>query len=172
MQKYLSKAASLVMALIRRTVDAFKKGDKLLLLLCIVTTAFGCLIIASATRYTGSFQFVIVQIIAAAGGVSIAERIDDTLLQDVRAKGEKVQAFFKADPDVKAVEGMGLMIGIEPKYAKAEDVLMTCMKHGVLVLTAHDNRIRLLPALNIPEDTLMAACKVIQEALAEERETK
>lgn len=110
--------------------------------------------------------------IAAAGGVSIAERIDDTLLQDVRAKGEKVQAFFKADPDVKAVEGMGLMIGIEPKYAKAEDVLMTCMKHGVLVLTAHDNRIRLLPALNIPEDTLMAACEVIQEALAEERKVK
>jgi rod shape determining protein RodA len=69
MNKYASKAASLVMALIRRTVDAFKKGDKLLLLLCIVTTAFGCLIISSATRYTGSFQFVIIQILAAAGGV-------------------------------------------------------------------------------------------------------
>lgn len=87
MQKYLSKAASLVMALIRRTVDAFKKGDKLLLLLCIVTTAFGCLIIASATRYTGSFQFVIVQIIAAAGGVflyALVSSIDADFISEHR----------------------------------------------------------------------------------------
>lgn len=110
--------------------------------------------------------------IAAAGGVSIVERIDDTLLQNVRAKGDKVQAFFQDVPEVRTVEGMGLMIGIEPAHAKAEDVLKACMDKGVLVLTAHDNRIRLLPALDIPEDTLMKACGVIREALAEERDKK
>jgi acetylornithine/N-succinyldiaminopimelate aminotransferase len=104
--------------------------------------------------------------IAAAGGVSIVERIDDTLLQDVRAKGEKVQAFFRNDIDVKAVEGMGLMIGIEPAHRSADEVLKQCMAHGVLVLTAHDNRVRLLPPLNIPEEKLMEACEVIRKALA------
>jgi acetylornithine/succinyldiaminopimelate/putrescine aminotransferase len=40
------------------------------------------------------------------------------------------------------------------------------MAHGVLVLTAHDNRVRLLPPLNIPEEKLMEACEVIRKALA------
>lgn len=47
----------------------FRKGDMVLLILCLVTTAFGCLVIASATNATGSIRQVIVQIIAAMLGV-------------------------------------------------------------------------------------------------------
>lgn len=47
----------------------FRKGDMVLLLLCLVTTAFGCLVIASATNATGSIRQVVVQIIAALLGV-------------------------------------------------------------------------------------------------------
>ncbi len=57
--------------LIRRIADAFRKGDKLLLLLCLVATAFGCLIISSATRYTGSIRFVIVQVVASLMGIAL-----------------------------------------------------------------------------------------------------
>ena len=53
----------------RRLGEAFRKGDMLLLLLCLLTTAFGCLIIASATSYTGSLRQVIVQIVATGLGV-------------------------------------------------------------------------------------------------------
>ena len=47
----------------------FRKGDLVLLLLCLITTAFGCVMIASATSYMGSTRFIIVQILAAAIGV-------------------------------------------------------------------------------------------------------
>lgn len=47
----------------------FRKGDLVLLLLCLITTAFGCVMISSATNYMGSARFIIVQILAAALGV-------------------------------------------------------------------------------------------------------
>ena len=49
--------------------DAFRKGDMVLLLLCLVTTAFGCLVISSATNYMGSLRYVVVQVFAATLGV-------------------------------------------------------------------------------------------------------
>jgi len=58
-----------VIRIIRNIGEAFRKGDLLLLLLCLVTTGFGCLIIASATNYTGSLNQLITQIAAALLGV-------------------------------------------------------------------------------------------------------
>ncbi len=49
--------------------DEFRRADLVLLLLCLVTTAFGCLIIASTTDYLESWRYLIVQISAAALGV-------------------------------------------------------------------------------------------------------
>ncbi len=49
--------------------EAFQKGDKVLLLLCLVATAFGCLMIASATNAMGFLRFVIIQSLAAVLGV-------------------------------------------------------------------------------------------------------
>jgi len=48
---------------------AVRKGDWLLLLLCIITTAFGCLVIASATQYLDSFRYIGMQIVAACIGI-------------------------------------------------------------------------------------------------------
>ena len=57
---------------------------------------------------------------------------------------------------------LGLMIGI--KTAKpAKEVLMACMEQGVLCLTAKD-KLRLLPALNIPMDQLKKAIETIKAA--------
>ena len=57
----------------RQTLQEFKnffrKGDMVLLLLCLVTTAFGCIMIASATNYMGNVRFIIIQIAAATIGV-------------------------------------------------------------------------------------------------------
>ena len=54
------------------------------------------------------------------------------------------------------------MIGI--KTAKpAGDVVKTCMENGVLCLTAKD-KVRLLPALNIPMPVLEKAIEVIKGA--------
>ena len=48
-----------------------RKGDIVLLVLCVFTSAFGCLMIASATNYTGSLRHVFVQAIAIAMGIVI-----------------------------------------------------------------------------------------------------
>lgn len=49
--------------------DTVRKADLILLLLCLVATAFGCLAIASTTNAEGTFRYVIVQIGAALIGV-------------------------------------------------------------------------------------------------------
>ncbi|MBR4017510.1 MAG: FtsW/RodA/SpoVE family cell cycle protein [Oscillospiraceae bacterium] len=49
--------------------EAIRKGDWVLLLLCMVTTAYGCLIIASATAYLDSLRYIIMQIVGAVIGI-------------------------------------------------------------------------------------------------------
>ena len=60
------------------------------------------------------------------------------------------------------MSGMGLMIGVKTT-APAQEVVKKCMENGVLVITAHE-KVRLLPALNIPMELVKHACKVIIEA--------
>ena len=100
-----------------------------------------------------------------AGAVSIVSRVTDELLEQVRTKGEMILETLKTAPGVREVTGRGLMIGILPEKKSAGEVVKTCMGHGVLCLTAKD-RVRLLPALNIPEDLLKEALQVIVKALA------
>ena len=54
---------------IRQLGESVRKGDLILLLLCLMTTAFGCLIISSTTSHMETIRLVVVQIIAAALGV-------------------------------------------------------------------------------------------------------
>ena len=102
--------------------------------------------------------------VCCAGALSILKRIDENLLADVKKKSAMVFEALQGAPGVESVSGMGLMIGI--KTAKpASDVVKACMENGVLCLTAKD-KVRLLPALNIPEDVLMKAINVIKGACA------
>ena len=54
---------------VRHVWNSFRKGDMVLLLLCLVLTAFGTLIVASTTNAVGFGRYVTVQLIAAALGV-------------------------------------------------------------------------------------------------------
>ena len=100
--------------------------------------------------------------VCCAGALSILSRIDDALLAEVKEKSEWIFSSLEDAPGVEQVSGMGLMIGI--KTAKpAADVVKTCMENGVLCLTAKD-KVRLLPALNIPKELLETAVNVIKGA--------
>ena len=66
---------------------------------------------------------------------------------------------------VENVTGLGLMIGVKT-VKPAKDVVAACMEKGVLCLTAKD-KVRLLPALNIPMDQLEKAITVLKEVCAE-----
>ena len=102
--------------------------------------------------------------VCCAGALSILSRIDDKLLADVKKKSAMAFAALQGAPGVESVSGMGLMIGIKT-VKPASDVVKACMENGVLCLTAKD-KVRLLPALNIPEDVLMKAIEVIKGACA------
>ena len=104
--------------------------------------------------------------VCCAGAVSVLSRIDDQLLAEVREKSAYLFAQFTGAPGVESVSGMGLMIGIKPSAKSAAEVVKTCMENGVLCLTAKD-RVRLLPALNIPPELLEKAASVIKAACAE-----
>ena len=97
--------------------------------------------------------------IACAGAVSILERIDENLLAGVREKSKFLFETFAKFGGIEKVSGLGLMIGLKTKKP-ARDVAAECIKNGVLVTVAKD-RIRLLPALNIPDDLLKKAAELI-----------
>ena len=43
---------------LRQFAATFRKGDMVLLLICLLTTAFGCLVISSAANVVGSLRYV------------------------------------------------------------------------------------------------------------------
>ena len=102
--------------------------------------------------------------VASAGAVSILSRIDDSLLAEVREKSRYLFGTFTGAEGIESVSGMGLMIGLKP-VKPAKDVVNACIAEGVLCLTAKD-RVRLLPALNIPFDLVKKAADVIKSCCA------
>lgn len=103
--------------------------------------------------------------VACAGGISILERIDGAVLDDVKKKSEYVFSAFDGADGIRSVSGLGLMIGIET-VAPASDVVKKCIERGVLCLTAK-HKVRLLPALNIPFDVLKEAVETVKSVAAE-----
>ena len=104
--------------------------------------------------------------VCCAGALSVLSRLDDTFLAEVRKKSAYLFNTFKDAPGIEAVTGLGLMIGLKTKKP-AGQVLAACREKGVLCLTAKD-KVRLLPALNIPMDTLKRAADIIKAVCAEE----
>ena len=101
--------------------------------------------------------------ICCAGAISTLSRMDEALLQGVRERSKKIVDTLTGKKGVKAVTGMGLLLGIDP-VRPAGDVISECMERGVLVLSAH-GKVRLLPALNIPMDLLEKALDVLVDVL-------
>lgn len=103
--------------------------------------------------------------VCCAGALSIMERIDEDFLEEVRKKSEYVFSELSDSKGVENVTGLGLMIGIKTTKP-ASDVVKSCLNNGVLCLTAKD-KVRLLPALNIPFDVLKKAVEIIKKACEE-----
>ncbi|MBQ3195195.1 MAG: acetylornithine/succinylornithine family transaminase [Clostridia bacterium] len=100
--------------------------------------------------------------IAAAGALYVINSLTDELLADVNKKSEYIFRTLEGKPGIKSVSGMGLMIGIETEK-DAGEVIAACIEKGVIPLKAK-NKVRLLPALNIPMELLEKAVAVILEA--------
>ncbi|MGN0457408.1 MAG: aspartate aminotransferase family protein [Eubacterium sp.] len=102
--------------------------------------------------------------IAAAGAISIVERIDDGFLSEVKEKSDYLRKAILDMKNVNSISGKGLMIGIDTNK-NAGDIAKECLDKGLLVLTAHKNRVRLLPALNISYEELNEGIKILKEVI-------
>ena len=102
--------------------------------------------------------------VCCAGAISVIERLDEDFLAQVREKSACIFSQLQGAPGIKAVSGLGLMIGIQTTKP-AKEVVSACMERGVLCLTAKD-KVRLLPPLNISMAELEKAIGVIRAVCA------
>ena len=98
---------------------------------------------------------------ACAGAISILSRIDEKLLAEVRAKSAYLFETFSGAEGIESVSGLGLMVGLKTTKP-APEILAAARARGVLALTAKE-KIRLLPALNIPMELLQEAAEILKD---------
>lgn len=99
--------------------------------------------------------------VCAAAAISILERLDREMLDSVQKKSKLVFDTLSGSEGIISVTGKGLMLGIKTQKPAAE-VVKACIADGVLCLTAKD-KVRLLPALNIPDEKLKKALEIIKK---------
>lgn len=99
--------------------------------------------------------------VCCAGALTVINRLTDELLNEVKAKSQYIFNELNGADGIEYVSGMGLMIGIKTTKPAVE-VVKSAIEKGVLCLTAKD-KVRLLPALNIPFDDLKNAIDIIKE---------
>jgi len=93
---------------------------------------------------------------------------EDAFLADVSRKGARfrqgLEGLVAAHPAVfEAVRGQGLMLGLKCRKPNADIVKAAYAQH-LLTVPAADNVIRLLPALNIPDDDIAEALARLDRA--------
>jgi acetylornithine/N-succinyldiaminopimelate aminotransferase len=103
---------------------------------------------------------------AAAARVVLAEVTASGFMEAVARKGSRMLAAIGSwnHPLVKDARGRGLMLGavvsVPPDKVKA-----LCLERGLLVLTAGDDVVRLLPPLVISEDEIDRGLGILRDAL-------
>ncbi len=102
----------------------------------------------------------------AAARVVVARLSSPGFMDSVAAKGERIARAVRGwnHPLVKTVRGRGLMMGIAVT-CKPADVLAKCLDSGLLVLTAGEDTVRLLPPLVIGEAEIDEGLAILKAAL-------
>ena len=91
-------------------------------------------------------------------------------LEEVRSKSaillEQLQLAFQDHPNISAVRGLGMMIGIETS-ASLSRIVEAARQKGLIILTAGENVIRLLPPLTISREEIQQGIAVLKEVFSE-----
>lgn len=107
--------------------------------------------------------------VASAAALAVLEQIDDKLLAEVNEKGAyiKNKVMEMNSPNVVEVRGKGLMLGIQLDGLVNKDIAAALQSKGVLVLTAGNNVVRLLPPLVISYEEIDKALEVLASVISE-----
>ena len=91
-------------------------------------------------------------------------------LEEVRSKSaillEQLQLAFQDHPNISAVRGLGMMIGIETS-ASLSRLVEDARQKGLIILTAGENVIRLLPPLTISRGEIQQGIAALKEVFSE-----
>ena len=134
----------------------FRKGDLLLLLLCLATSAFGCLIITSATNPVGFTRYLTVQIVAILLG-AVFYMMTSSLDVDVLSEHRSILVGFSAFLLLLLIPfGTGDNLGnrswldlplIPVDIQPAEICKITYILITASVMNSHQNRISSVPSV-------------------------
>jgi len=103
-------------------------------------------------------------------GCTVLEIIEEQgLLENARLQGERLLARLRSeladDPNVLAIRGQGLMIGIELKQPIRDLPLIAARDHGLLINVTRGKTIRLLPPLTIDEREVEMIVRGVRRAV-------
>ena len=91
-------------------------------------------------------------------------------MEEVRSKSaillEQLQLAFQDHPNISAVRGLGMMIGIETSDSLSK-IVEAARQKGLIILTAGENVIRLLPPLTISREEIQQGIAVLKEVFSE-----
>ncbi|MCY7022791.1 MULTISPECIES: acetylornithine transaminase [Streptococcus] len=91
-------------------------------------------------------------------------------MEEVRSKSaillEQLQFAFQDHPKISAVRGLGMMIGIETSISLSK-IVEAARQKGLIILTAGENVIRLLPPLTISREEIQQGIAVLKEVFSE-----
>ena len=91
-------------------------------------------------------------------------------LEEVRSKSailmEQLQLAFQNHPKISSVRGLGMMIGIETS-ASLSRLVEAARQKGLIILTAGENVIRLLPPLTISKEEIQQGIAILKEVFSE-----
>ncbi|HEY8542931.1 MAG TPA: aminotransferase class III-fold pyridoxal phosphate-dependent enzyme, partial [Pseudothermotoga sp.] len=106
--------------------------------------------------------------VALAGASVVLKKIDDTLISQVRQKGEylKNELKFINNGLVKEVRGLGLMIGVEVSV-DPERLKQVAFKNGLLLNIVNRNVVRFLPPLNIDYKEIDMIVELFENSIKE-----
>ena len=88
-----------------------------------------------------------------------------SLLLQVREKGEYLRSKLEAIPGITQVRGMGMMLGAQLEKDNAKEVAGACVQYGLLILTAK-NILRLLPPLTISYEEIDRGIAILENVIA------
>ncbi|NIM05193.1 MAG: acetylornithine/succinylornithine family transaminase [Armatimonadetes bacterium] len=108
---------------------------------------------------------------SAAAVAAITALKEEGLIDNARKMGEyfldKLRSLQEKQPLIKEVRGKGLMIGIDLAKPLAAAVKAGCHKRGVLIISASDSILRLIPATVISASQIDQGVEVIGSVLQE-----
>jgi acetylornithine/N-succinyldiaminopimelate aminotransferase len=103
--------------------------------------------------------------VSCAAASAVIDAIDDALLANVRTQSERLVTGLSALPSVVEVRGAGLLLGVELERPAAE-VVSAALDRGLVVLTAGDHVLRLVPPLVVGESEVDHALSILEEVLS------